>query len=62
MSYYLDLGKRAVVFAVAVILALSYGATDGLVCGIALLGSAGIGCIVHFFDLLLRLTVIVFTY
>jgi hypothetical protein len=48
MGYYLDLGKRAVVFAVAVILALSYGATDGLVCGIALFGSARVSGVIHF--------------
>ena len=47
VSYNLDLIKRAVVLSAAMILALSNGAANGLVCGIALGGAAGILCFVH---------------
>lgn len=47
VSNYLDLGKRTVIFASAMMLTLSNAASDRLVCGIALFASAGIGGIVH---------------
>lgn len=47
MSYDLNLVKRAVVFTVAVILALSNGAADRLVSGVALLASARVISFVH---------------
>ena len=48
MSYYLDLGKRAVVLLAAMVGALGNGAADGLVGGVAVAASAAVLVLVHF--------------
>ena len=45
---YLNFVKRAVVFGVAVVFALSNGAADRFICSIALICSARIGSVVHY--------------